>query len=106
MTNKVNQHSDYAFAVVDLSYILQRNLFACSRGKKIGEFTAGDVVKMTIQTLNKIPRDYKINISKYTNIINFNFNFKIFFSDLTKYKDIKRVYLSGIVFNAERRNSV
>ena len=65
MTNKVNQHSDYAFAVVDLSYILQRNLFACSRGKKIGEFTAGDVVKMTIQTLNKIPRDYKINISKY-----------------------------------------
>jgi hypothetical protein len=57
--------TDYAFAVVDLSYLLQRNLYACSRGRKIGEFTAGDVVKMTIQTLNKIPRDYKLGISKY-----------------------------------------
>lgn len=57
--------TEYAFAVVDLSYLLQRNLYACSRGRKIGEFTAGDVVKMTIQTLNKIPRDYKLGISKY-----------------------------------------
>ena len=56
---------NYAFAVVDLSYLLQRNLYACSRGKGIGEFTAGDVVKMTIQTLNKIPRDYGFDISKY-----------------------------------------
>lgn len=57
--------TNYAFAVVDLSYLLQRNLFACSRGRRIGEFTAGDVVKMTIQTLNKIPRDYGFDISKY-----------------------------------------
>lgn len=56
---------EYVFAVVDLSYLLQRNLYACSRGLGIGEFTAGDVVKMTIQTLNKIPRDYKLSISKY-----------------------------------------
>lgn len=56
---------EYAFAVVDLSYLLQRNLYACSRGRKVGEFTAGDVVKMTLQTLNKIPRDYGFDISKY-----------------------------------------
>lgn len=56
---------NYAFAVVDLSYLLQRNLYACSRGHGIGEFTAGDVVKMTIQTLNKIIRDYGLKISKY-----------------------------------------
>ena len=57
--------NNYAFAVVDLSYLLQRNLYACSRGKGVGEYTAGDVVKMTIQTLNKIPRDYPLSISKY-----------------------------------------
>lgn len=56
---------NYTFAVVDLSYLLQRNLFACSKGRRTGTFFASDVVKMTIQTLNKIPRDYGLNISKY-----------------------------------------
>lgn len=55
----------YEFAVVDLSYLLRRNLYVCSRGKDVGEYTAGDVVKMTIQTLNKIPRDYGIEMDKY-----------------------------------------
>ena len=39
----------YKYGIVDLSYLLTRNLFAVARGKKIGEFTAGDVIQMTIQ---------------------------------------------------------
>ena len=53
---------NYAFAVVDLSYLLQRNVYACSRKE---DFTPGDVVQMTIQTLNKIQRDYGLGVSKY-----------------------------------------
>lgn len=54
----------YQYLLVDLSLLLSRNVFACSRGKDIGEYTAGDVIKMTIQTLNKIARDYGITSDK------------------------------------------
>lgn len=57
-------HSYFA-AFVDLSYILQRNLYACSKGRNPGDYNAGDVIRSIIQTLNKIPRDFGINISKY-----------------------------------------
>lgn len=55
----------YKYGLIDLSYVLTRNVFAVARGKKPGEFTAGDVIRMTIQTLNKIPRDYGITVDKY-----------------------------------------
>ena len=42
-----------------------RNVFAASRGKKIGEFGPADVIRMTIQTLNKISRDHGISVDKY-----------------------------------------
>ena len=54
----------YQYLLVDLSLLLSRNVFACSRGKEVGEYTSGDVVKMTIQTLNKIARDYGITADK------------------------------------------
>ena len=54
----------YQYLLVDLSLLLSRNVYACSRGKDIGEYTAGDVVKMTIQTLNKISRDYGVTADK------------------------------------------
>ena len=54
----------YQYLLADLSLLLSRNVFACSRGKEVGEYTAGDVVKMTIQTLNKIARDYGITSDK------------------------------------------
>lgn len=47
-----------------MSYILMRNLFAASAGKKIGEYRAADVERITIQTLNKVSRDYGITASK------------------------------------------
>ena len=49
----------YGIGFVDSSYIIQRNLAAISRGKKPGEYTAADVIRSTIQTINKINRDYK-----------------------------------------------
>lgn len=55
----------YKYGLIDMSYVLSRNVFAASRGKKPGEFTAGDVIKMTIQTLNKLPRDFGITVDKY-----------------------------------------
>ena len=42
-----------------------RNVFAASRGKKIGEIGPNDVVRMTIQTLNKMSRDHGISVDKY-----------------------------------------
>lgn len=55
----------YKYGFIDLSYILMRNVYAASRGKKVGEFTPADVVKMTIQTLNKMSRDHGISVDKY-----------------------------------------
>lgn len=54
----------YQYALVDLSLLLSRNVYACSRGRKIGEYTAADVVRMTIQTLNKLSRDFGITSDK------------------------------------------
>ena len=54
----------YQYLLVDLSLLLSRNVFACSRGKEVGEYTSGEVVKMTIQTLNKIARDYGVTSDK------------------------------------------
>lgn len=55
----------YKYAFLDMSYFLMRNMFAVSKGKKKGEFTAGDVIRCTIQSINKIPRDYGITADKF-----------------------------------------
>lgn len=54
----------YKYGLIDMSYLLSRNVFACAR-KGLGNFDAGDVIKMTIQTLNKMPRDYGVTVDKY-----------------------------------------
>lgn len=54
----------YQYCLIDLSLLLTRNVYACSRGKNVGEYTSGDVIKMTIQTINKIARDYGITADK------------------------------------------
>lgn len=56
--------NEYQYLLVDLSLLLSRNLFACSRNKEVGEYTSADVIKMTIQTLNKIARDYGVRSDK------------------------------------------
>lgn len=54
----------YKYGLIDMSYLLSRNVFACAR-KGVGNYDAGDVIKMTIQTLNKLPRDFGITVDKY-----------------------------------------
>lgn len=55
----------YKYGLIDLSYIMQRNLFAVSKGKGVGEYTAGEVIRITIQTINKVIRDYDITCDKF-----------------------------------------
>lgn len=55
----------YKFGLIDLSYLMQRNLFAVSKGKGVGEYNAGEVIRITIQTINKVIRDYDITCDKF-----------------------------------------
>lgn len=55
----------YKYALIDMSYLMYRNAFANSKGKGIGEYIPGDVVRTTIQTINKISRDYGITADKF-----------------------------------------
>lgn len=83
----------YKYGIIDLSYILTRNVFATARGKKPGEFTAGDVIRMTIQTLNKISRDYGVQVDKF-----------LFFRDTwdKKYGGYYRTYLLKGLYKTTR----
>lgn len=55
----------YKYALIDMSYLLYRNLFAVSAGKKVGEYNSGDVIRLTIQTLSKLSKDWGITAEKY-----------------------------------------
>ena len=55
----------YKYALVDMSYILIRNLKAISAGKGVGEYNEGEVLRITIQTIKKIVREYGITADKY-----------------------------------------
>lgn len=56
MSNK-----NYQYLFLDFSLILSRSLFAISKGKEIGEYTAGELIRTCIWTINKVLRDYGIN---------------------------------------------
>ena len=50
--------------LVDLSFVVSRNIFSISNWKKPGDYREGDVIKSIIQTLAKIFRDYGITADK------------------------------------------
>lgn len=52
----------YRYGLVDLSYILNRNVFSCFRKD---QNTVGDIVRSIIQTIGKLGRDYDITADKY-----------------------------------------
>jgi hypothetical protein len=52
----------YRYGLIDLSYILSRNVFSCYRS---GNTSVGDVVRSVIQTIVKLGRDYEITADKY-----------------------------------------
>lgn len=55
----------YSYAIIDFSVILQKNIYGVSKDKKPGEYTAADLIKTCIYTMNKIPRDYGISADKW-----------------------------------------
>jgi len=55
----------YRYCFIDASYLIRRNSWACSRGKQPGEYNAIDIVKMCIQSTNKLARDYGVTADKY-----------------------------------------
>ena len=61
----MNSGNKYKYALIDNSYILARNHYGISAGKKAGEYTVGDLIKSCIYTLNKIPRDFGVTADKY-----------------------------------------
>ena len=56
--------NNYYYGLIDLSYIISRNIFSVSKDKKPGEYNEGDVLTTTIWSLNKIARDYNICCDK------------------------------------------
>ena len=52
----------YRYGLIDLSYILSRNVFSCFRKD---QNTVGDVVRSIIQTIGKLGRDYDVTADKY-----------------------------------------
>ena len=58
----------YLYGLIDLSYIIARNLYVISKDKKVNEFSAGDLIRITIQSLNKFLRDYGLSCDKFVMI--------------------------------------
>lgn len=54
----------YGKAYIDGSFLITRNLRVATRNKEIEEMNPGDVLRITIQTLNKLARDWGITVDK------------------------------------------
>lgn len=54
----------YGMAFVDHSFLLTRNLWMATKDKEISEMNPGDVVRITLQTLRKLGRDWGITCDK------------------------------------------
>jgi hypothetical protein len=55
----------FKYAIIDLSMLLYRNSWVISKGKNPGEYSAGEIIQMTIWSLNKFARDYGITADKF-----------------------------------------
>ena len=55
----------YKYALIDMSYVLSRNIYGVSVSRGPKNYTEGDVIKLTIQTLSKITKDYDISADKF-----------------------------------------
>lgn len=55
----------YKYAIIDLSMLLYRNSWVVSKDKKPGDYSPGEIIQMTIWSLNKFARDYGLTADKY-----------------------------------------
>jgi hypothetical protein len=58
-------NNKFKYAIIDLSMLLYRNSWVVSKDKEPGQYTAGEIIQMTIWSLNKFARDYGINADKF-----------------------------------------
>lgn len=56
--------NNYTLVLIDGSFLLTRALYAITRGKNISEVTPGDLMKVNLQTINRLGRDWGISGSK------------------------------------------
>ena len=56
--------NNYTLVLIDGSFLLTRALFAVTRGKDPGEVKPGELMKVNLQTINRLGRDWKISGSK------------------------------------------
>lgn len=61
---KNNSNKEYFYLFLDFSLILTRSLYMISKGKDVGEYTAGELIRTCIWTINKVLRDYGISARK------------------------------------------
>jgi 5'-3' exonuclease len=54
----------YNYAFIDGSFLLTRNLWVATKGKKPDQMEVGEVIRITIQTINKLYRDWGITSDK------------------------------------------
>ena len=56
--------NNYTLVLIDGSFLLSRALFAVTRGKNPEDVKPGELMKVNLQTINRLARDWKINGSK------------------------------------------
>ena len=56
--------NNYTLVLIDGSFLLTRALFAVTRGKDPGEVKPGELMRVNLQTINRLGRDWKISGSK------------------------------------------
>lgn len=54
----------YNYAFIDGSFLLTRNLWVATKDKKPEEMNPGEVIRITIQTINKLYRDWNVGADK------------------------------------------
>ena len=65
LISKIMDTNKYRYCFIDSSYLVRRNAWGCSRGREPGEYNFLDVVKSSIQTINKLSRDYGVSSDKF-----------------------------------------
>lgn len=56
--------NNYTLIIIDGSFLLSRALFAITRGKDPTEVKPGELMKVNLQTINRLGRDWRISGSK------------------------------------------
>jgi 5'-3' exonuclease len=88
----------YNYAFIDGSFLLTRNLWVATKDKKPDEMEVGEVIRITIQTINKLYRDWGVGADKIImifdewdrNLINSGYIRAYMIKDYVKYKGSRK----------------